>query len=280
MNHSVFRFAAGLALAASMAFSAGAAHAAGEASRSPGYYDWSFAGMFGTYDRAQLQRGFQVYYENCSACHALERIAFRNLMEPGGPEFPEEEVRAIAAGYFVMDGPDEFGEMFEREGRLSDRIPPPFPNQEAATAAMGAYPPDLSLITKARAPKRGFPNFLIDFFTQYQEYGADYVVALLTGYEDPPEQYADNPLSYNPYFLAGDFIAMAPPLFDGMHAYADGTPETEEQYALDVAAFLMWTAEPHLEQRKEMGFRVMAFLLIFGSLVYFTKRKVWASVKH
>jgi ubiquinol-cytochrome c reductase cytochrome c1 subunit len=110
--------------------------------------DWSFAGIFGTYDTAQLQRGFQVYTENCSACHALSRVAFRNLMEPGGPAFSEAEVRAIAANYFVEDGPDSFGEMFEREARLSDRFPPPFPNREAAVAAMGAYPPDFSCSPK------------------------------------------------------------------------------------------------------------------------------------
>ncbi|MFK7791475.1 MAG: cytochrome c1 [Devosiaceae bacterium] len=253
--------------------------AAGE-SKPPRMQDWSFAGIFGTYDTAQLQRGFQVYSENCSACHALGRVAFRNLMEPGGPEFSEEEARAIAVNYFVEDGPDTFGEMFEREARLSDRFPPPFPNREAAVAAMGAYPPDFSLLAKARAPKRGFPNFVFDIFTGYAENGPDYIYSLLTGYDaehvNPEGEFGN----YNPYFVAGEYIAMAQPLWDGMHAYQDGSPETISQYSQDVAAFMMWAAEPHLNQRKEMGFRVMAFLLIFGGLVYATKRKVWSGVDH
>lgn len=260
---------------------ANAALAAGAAANAPRMQDWSFAGIFGHYDRAQLQRGFQVYVENCAACHAMSRVAFRNLMEPGGPEFSEAEVRAIAAGYFVMDGPDSFGEMFEREARLSDRFPPPFPNQEAAVAAMGAYPPDFSLLAKARAAYRGFPGFVIDIFTQYQENGPDYIYSLLTGYQESSSgEEAPVGLYYNPYFLAGSYIAMAPPLFDGMHTYQDGSPETVSQYAKDISAFMMWAAEPHLEQRKEMGFRVMAFLIIFGGLVYMTKRKVWSNVAH
>lgn len=254
--------------------------AAGGTSHAPEHQDWSFAGFFGTYDRAQLQRGFQVYSENCSACHALSRVAFRSLMEPGGPEFSEAEVRVIAANYFVMDGPDSFGDMFEREGRLSDRFPSPFPNREAAVAANGAYPPDFSLLAKARAAYRGFPGFVIDIFTQYQENGPDYIYALLTGYDEEHEAPEGQSGYYNSYFLAGEYIAMAPPLFEGMHAYQDGSPETVDQYARDVSAFMMWAAEPHLEQRKQMGFRVMAFLLIFGGLVYATKRKVWNAVAH
>ena len=269
-----------LVIAAAVALMpAGSAFAAGD-SKPPRMQDWSFAGLWGTYDRAQLQRGYQVFAENCSACHALSRIAFRNLMEPGGPEFSEAEVRAIAANYFVMDGPDSFGDMFEREGRLSDRFPPPFPNQEAAVAAMGAYPPDFSLLAKARAPTRGFPGFVIDIFTQYQENGPDYIYSLLTGYDEEHVNPEGELGHYNPYFMAGEYIAMAPPLFDGMHVYQDGSPETIDQYARDVSAFMMWAAEPHLEQRKEMGFRVMAFLLIFGSLVYMTKRRVWSAVDH
>ncbi|WP_375567892.1 cytochrome c1 [Ahrensia marina] len=268
------------AAALAVALPATGALAAGD-SKAPRMQDWSFAGIFGTYDTAQLQRGFQVYTENCSACHALSRIAFRNLMEPGGPEFSEAEVRAIAVNYFVTDGPDSFGEMFEREARLSDRFPPPFPNREAAVAAMGAYPPDFSLLAKARAPTRGFPGFVIDIFTGYAENGPDYIYSLLTGYEDPPaDEEAPIGLNYNPYFIGGEWIAMAPPLFEGMHAYGDGSPETISQYAQDVAAFMMWAAEPHLNARKEMGFRVLAFLVIFGGLVYMTKRRVWSAVDH
>ncbi|MEM6381752.1 MAG: cytochrome c1 [Pseudomonadota bacterium] len=258
---------------------ASAALAAG-GGKAPREQDWSFAGIFGTYDTPQLQRGFQIFSENCSACHALSRIAFRNLMEPGGPEFSEAEVRAIASTYFVEDGPDSFGDMFEREARLSDRFPTPFPNREAAVAAMGAYPPDFSLLAKARAPTRGFPNFVFDIFTGYAENGPDYIYSLLTGYDPDhvnPEGQSGN---YNPYFAGGEYIAMAQPLWDGMHAYQDGSPETVSQYSKDISAFMMWAAEPHLNARKEMGFRVMAFLLIFGGLVYATKRRVWSTIEH
>ncbi|MEM6711242.1 MAG: cytochrome c1 [Pseudomonadota bacterium] len=270
-----------LAMAAVVAIvpTTGALAAGGDA-KEPRMQDWSFSGIFGTYDRAQLQRGFQVFSENCSACHGMERIAFRNLMEPGGPEFSEAEVRAIADLYFVMDGPDSFGEMFERPARLSDRWPSPFPNTEAAVAAMGAYPPDFSTLAKARAAYRGFPGFVIDIFTQYQENGPDYIYSLLTGYDDTHVNPEGQNGSYNPYFLSGEYIAMSQPLFDGMHIYQDGTPETMDQYAKDISAFMMWAAEPHLEARKEMGFRVMAFLVIFGGLVYMTKRRVWANVAH
>lgn len=257
-----------------------AASAAGGYSKKPREVEWSFGGIFGTYDRGQLKRGFQIYSENCSACHALSRIAFRNLMEPGGPEFSEAEVREIASLYFVMDGPDTWGEMFEREARLSDRFPPPFPNREAAVAAMGAYPPDFSLLAKARAAKRGFPTFVFDIFTQYQESGPDYIYSLLTGYDEEHVNPEGQTGHYNPYFSAGKYIAMAQPLYDGSHFYEDGSPETVDQYARDISAFMMWAAEPHLEARKEMGFRVMAFLFIFGGLVYMTKRKVWADVAH
>lgn len=269
-----------LLLAVSVAILPSSVLAAGGDSKSPRMQEWSFAGVFGHYDRAQLQRGYQVFAENCSACHALSRVAFRNLMEPGGPEFTEAEVRVIAENYFIMDGPDSFGESFERPGRFSDRFPSPFPNREAAVAAMGAYPPDFSLLAKARTAYRGFPNFVFDVFTQYQESGPDYIYSLLTGYDETHEVPEGQSGYYNPYFMAGEYIAMSPPLFDGMHAYQDGSPETISQYAQDVAAFMMWAAEPHLEARKEMGFRVMAFLLIFGSLVYVTKRRVWSAIEH
>jgi ubiquinol-cytochrome c reductase cytochrome c1 subunit len=258
--------------------------------REPHRINWSFRGPFGTFDRRQLQRGFQVYREACAACHALSYVAFRNLGEPGGPGFGEAEVRALAADYRIADGPDSMGEMFERPGVPSDTVPPPFPNEQAARVAnQGAYPPDLSLITKARAAERGFPWFVLDMFTQYQEAGADYVYSLLTGYQDPPEGYELQPgLSYNPYFLAGTALAMPPPLADGIVSYAqnqDGNPatdvpETVEQYARDVTAFLAWAAEPKLEQRKRMGFTVMGFLILFAGLVFYTKQKVWDEVEH
>jgi len=246
------------------------------------YQQWSFSGPFGYFDRGQLQRGFKVYRENCSSCHALSRVAFRNLAEDGGPSFSEEQAKAIAAEYTVVDGPDDAGDMFERPAILADRFPSPFPNEQAARASNnGAYPPDFSLLAKARAAQRGFPWFVFDIFTQYQENGPDYIYSLMTGYVDAPEgvevpegQY------YNHSFLAGKFISMAPPLYEEAVEYTDGTPMTTENYARDVAAFMMWAAEPHLEERKKIGFRVMIFLIVFAGMLYFTKKKVWRNVEH
>ncbi|MGJ8531103.1 MAG: cytochrome c1 [Alphaproteobacteria bacterium] len=245
--------------------------------------DWSFSGPFGKFDQAQLQRGFQIYTENCAACHSLSLVSFRNLMEPGGPGFSEAEVRAIAAEVSILDGPDGDGEMYDRPGRLADRFPSPWANEEQARASNnGAYPPDFSLLAKARAATRGFPTFVFDIFTQYQESGPDYIYGLLTGYsEDVPDdvQMLDG-LHYNTHFMSGVQIAMAAPLSDDQHEYSDGSPQTVDQYARDVSAFMMWAAEPHLMDRKAMGFRVLIFLLIFAGLLYLTKRKVFASVKH
>ena len=248
----------------------------------PELLNWSFAGVFGGYDPAQLQRGFQVYREVCAACHGIKYVAFRNLAEPGGPGFTAEQVRALAAEYLIVDGPDEFGDMFERPGIPADRFPEPFPNERAAAAANGgAVPPDLSLMAKARGVHRGPVWTVIDFFTQYQEAGVDYVYALLTGYEEPPVGKEVSPGTYyNPYFLSGTSIAMAQPLFDGMVTYSDGSPETVSQYSRDVAAFMMWTAEPHLVARKRLGFQVMIFLVVFAGLMYLTKKRVWAKVAH
>ena len=246
--------------------------------RKPVEQDWSFAGPFGTYDRGELQRGLKVYVEVCAACHSLELVAFRNLQDLG---YSEAQVKALAANYEVEDGPDSFGEMFMRPAIASDRFPSPFPNNEAAAAANnGAVPPDLSLIAKARAVERGFPTFLFDIFTQYAESGPDYLYSLLTGYEDDvPEGLAiPEGTYYNPHFISGASLAMAPPLFDGAVSYDDGAPETLHQYARDVSAFLMWAAEPHMEARKATGFRVMVFLILFAGMVYAVKRKIWASV--
>lgn len=245
-------------------------------------YEWSFAGPFGTYDRAQLQRGFKVYQEVCQACHGMRLIAFRNLMEEGGPSFTEDQAKAIAADYIIVDGPDDYGDMFERPAILADRFPSPFPNEQAARAANnGAYPPDFSLIAKARAAHRGFPWFVFDIFTQYAELGPDYITSLLTGYVEPPEgKEVPEGQYYNDAFLAGEFISMAPPLSDELVEYTDGTPMTTEQYAKDLSAFFMWAAEPHMEARKQMGFRVMLFLVIFAGLLYFTKQAIWRDVKH
>lgn len=221
--------------------------------------DWSFNGPFGTYDRAQLQRGFQVYKEVCSACHSVKRLAFRNLLDL---DFSEAEVKAIAAGYEVTDGPNKEGEMFQRPAKPSDHIPGPHANEQAARAANGgALPPDLSLIAKAR------------------EGGPDYVHALLTGYGEPPADIVMNTgMNYNKVFL-GNQIAMPQPLSDGQVEYSDGTKASVDQMSQDVAAFLMWSAEPKMEDRKAIGFRVMIFLGILTILLYFVKKKVWSDVE-
>jgi ubiquinol-cytochrome c reductase cytochrome b/c1 subunit len=246
----------------------------------PPMLKWSFAGPFGKYDPGQLQRGFKVYKEVCSNCHSLTMIAFRNLADPGGPEFSTAQAQAIAAGYKIKDGPDDHGEMFERPGRLADYFPPPFPNEQAARAANGgAYPPDMSVLAKARTYERGFPGFVIDIFTQYQEQGPDYIAAVLKGYEQKPADMQMAPgMMYNKYF-PGHGIAMPPPISDGQVTFDDGAPATLDQYSKDIAAFLMWTAEPHLDDRKRIGFQVMVYLLLFAGLLYFTKKQVWRDVK-
>lgn len=254
---------------------------AAEAGHTPEKLRWSFSGPFGNFDRGQLQRGFKVYREVCASCHALSLVSFRNLGESGGPGFTEPQVRVIASEYKVQDGPDDSGEMFERDARLSDRFPKPFPNEQAArTANGGAYPPDFSVLAKARGYERGFPWVFLDFLTQYQEHGVDYIHSLLTGYQEAPAGAEGQPgLHYNPYFPGG-WIAMANPLSEGQVEYPDGSPTTVEQYSRDVTAFMMWAAEPHLEARKRMGFVVMIFLIIFAGLLYFTKKKVWRDVAH
>lgn len=273
---SIFRLPILAAALVGLAFTSGA-EAAGK-SKQPAYQDWSFAGPFGHYDRGALQRGFKVYQEVCAACHSLDLIAFRNLVEPGGPEFTEDQIKSLAAEYTVIDAePDADGEEVERPARLSDRFPSPWANvQQAQASNGGAYPPDFSLIAKARAVERGFPNFVFDVFTQYQEQGPDYIHALLTGYtSDEPN---DEGTYDNPYYIGGPALKMAPPLSEGLVTYDDGSPETVEQYASDVTHFLMWAAEPKLEQRKAMGLKVMIFLIIFAGLLYATKRRIYASV--
>jgi len=242
--------------------------------------DWTFAGPFGTYDRGQLQRGLKVYKEVCSACHSMDLVAFRSLEDLG---YSEAQVKAFAAEYTVQDGPNDDGDMFERPGVPSDHFPSPFANPQAAAAANnGAAPPDLSLIAKARGVERGFPTFVYDIFTQYAENGPDYIHSLLTGYDHQPPagMTIAEGTYYNPHFIAGKSLAMAKPLSDDQVTYDDGTPQTVDQYSRDVSAFLMWAAEPHLEDRKKTGFRVMVFLVLFAGLVYLTKRKVWANVAH
>ena len=247
---------------------------------------WSFSGPFGTFDKAQLQRGFKVYREVCASCHSMSRVSFRNLAQPGGPEFSEAQVKTLAASYQVKDGPNDAGEMFERPGRAADRIPSPFPNKQAAAAANGgAVPPDFSVIAKARTYERGFPWFVFDIFTQFQEQGVDYSTALLQGYVEPEHGIEVPPGKYYNKYFPAKIISMPKPLSDGQVEYVKGAdgkpqaPETVAQYAKDVSAFLMWAAEPHMEQRKETGFKALAFLLVFAGLLYFTKKKIWSRVE-
>jgi cytochrome c1 len=258
--------------------------AAGDSVKPPGQ-TWTFSGPLGKFDNNQLQRGFQVYQNVCAACHSMTKLSFRNLSEKGGPEFKPDQIKELASKWLipVKDGPNDKGEMYERPGRASDRFPAPHANIEAAKLANGgAAPPDFSVLAKARTYTRGFPMFIVDIFSQYQEQGPDYIYALLAeGYlkdnEKPPIPVEDG-LNYNK-FMPGQKIAMAAPLADGVVEYTDGSPQTKEQYAKDVTAFMMWAAEPKLEERKQLGFRVIIFLFVLAGLLYYTKKKVWSDVK-
>ena len=237
----------------------GTALAAGDAEHPPKMH-WRFEGPFGTFDRAALQRGFQVYKQVCSACHSMHLKSYRNLKDLG---YTDDEVKAIAAEYTVEDGPNDEGEMFERAAQPSDHFKSPFPNDAAAKYANnGALPPDLSLIVKAR---HDGPNYVYGILTGFEEAPAD--VTLLTG------QY------YNKY-MAGHVIAMAPPLSDGIVSYEDGSDGTIEQYAKDVVQFLTWAASPEMEARKRMGIKVLLFLFAFAGIMYAVKRKIWSDVSH
>lgn len=294
---------------------------------------WSFSGVTGTYDKAQLQRGFQVYQNVCSACHGLERLSWRNLVEEGGPEFPEEAVKALAAEWpnQITDGPNDEGEMFERPALLSDPIRGPYKNENAARAAQnGAYPPDLSLMAKARNPEYhgsvfAHPTHMLrDILTAYQEGGSDYLYALLTGYKDIPSYVRDEKghlkpvgaegaggkkvetcasvvpgeegkpdecvqlaegMSYNSAF-PGNQIAMPAILSDGAVEYIKGpdgkpqVPETLDQHARDVSAFLRWAADPHLNRRKATGWQALLFLLVTTVLLFLGKKRIWSRIEH
>ena len=241
---------------------------------------WSFAGPLGKFDRAQLQRGYQIYREVCSNCHSMKFVSFRNLADSSGPEFSDGQVKALAETFKVQDGPNDAGEMFERPGRPSDPLPSPFANEQAARAANGgALPPDMSVLAKARDVEFGGLWFLIQPFSQYQTGGPDYIHALLNGYKDTPPPGFKLPTGkyYNDYY-PGHAIAMPPPLNDDQVTYTDGTPQTAQQYSHDVAAFLMWAAEPKLVARKRMGMNVIIFLVVFAGLIYAVKRRIWAGV--
>lgn len=225
----------------------------------PPKMQWPHKGVFGTYDKAAVQRGLQVYKEVCSACHALKYVAYRNLEEIG---YTPEQVKSFAAEYTVMDGPNDDGEMFERPARPSDRFRSPFANDKAARAANGgALPPDMSLMIKSRP------------------HGEDYLYALLTGYEDPPSDVTLMPgMSWNKYF-PGHQIAMAKPLSEGQVTYSDGTSASLEQASRDVTQFLAWASEPYQDQRKQMGWKVVIFLIVFAGIMAAAKRKVWSNLK-
>lgn len=267
----------GLALGAVLML--GSAGFAAEGQRDAKDISFSFEGPFGTFDRGQLQRGYKVYKEVCAACHSMNLLSFRNLAQPGGPEFTEEQAKALAVTFTVRDGPGADGEMFDRPGLPSDPFPASFPNEEAARAANGgALPPDLSLITKSRAGWHGTFNQFINGVG-----GPDYVHSVLTGYEEPPEELkAEQPEGtyYNPYFATGHWIAMPPPMSDGQVTYDDGAPNTVEAMSRDVSAFLAWAAEPKMEERKSMGLSVIAYLAILAVLLYFVKEKIWRNVEH
>ena len=224
--------------------------------------DWSFKGYLGKFDRGSLQRGYQVYTEVCAACHSMKYLSYRNLSQPGGPEFSEQQAKIIASQFEVTDGPNSEGDMFTRPARLSDKFVGPYANDQAATAANGgAYPPDMSVLVKAR---KG---------------GADYIYSVLMGYEDPPSDITlDDGVYYNKY-MPGNKIKMSQPLMAGAVEYADGSSTSEEQMAKDVVAFLAWAAEPHLEARHKLGFRAIIYLLILTVLVYFSMKKLWSRIE-
>ena len=220
---------------------------------------WTFNGIFGTFDRSSLQRGYQVYTEVCSGCHSVQYLSYRNLSEKGGPEFSIAETKAIASQFEVEDGPNNEGEMFMRSAKLSDKFIKPYPNVEASTAANGgAYPPDMSVLAKARAG------------------GADYIYSLLLGYEETPAGFElDDGVYYNKY-IPGNKIKMSEPLSDGIIEYTDGTDSSKEQLAKDVTAFLVWASEPHLESQHRIGFKTIVYLIVLIMLVYMSKQKVWS----
>jgi ubiquinol-cytochrome c reductase cytochrome c1 subunit len=261
-----------LLIAGLVSFS-GFAFAAEEAKEAE-HVAYSFEGPFGKFDRAQLQRGYKVYKEVCAACHAMKFVAFRNLSDRGGPGFSEEQVKALAATFTVKDEPNTKGEILDRPGKPSDVFPSPFPNDAAAAAANGAPPPDLSLITKSREGWHGTFSQLWNGIG-----GPQYVYSLLTGYEEPTGDLAKEKPDgkhYNPTFVNGHWISMPPPLTaDGQVAFDDGAPNKIADMAKDVSAFLAWTAEPKMEERKQTGLMVIIYLAILAGLLYFVKKKIW-----
>ena len=224
--------------------------------------DWSFKGFTGKFDRASLQRGYQVYTEVCASCHSMKLLSYRNLAEEGGPEFSEDQVKAIASNFEVTDGPNNDGEMFTRPAKPSDNFVKPYQNvQEATVSNGGAYPPDMSVLVKARSG------------------GADYIYSLLLGYDDPPSNIQlDEGVYYNAY-MSGNKIMMPNPLSESLIEYNDGTEATNEQMAKDVVTFLAWAAEPHLEARHRIGFKAIIYLIILTLLAYFSMKRLWSRIE-
>ena len=224
--------------------------------------DWSFKGYFGKFDRASLQRGYQVYNEVCASCHSMKYLSYRNLAEAGGPEFSKEQAKAIAASFEVTDGPNDDGDMFTRPAKLSDKFVNPYRNDKEAMASNGgAYPPDMSVLVKARSG------------------GANYIYSVLLGYEDPPSGVSlDDGVYYNKY-MYGKAIKMPKVLEDGLVEYNDGTEATEAQMAKDVVSFLSWAAEPHLEARHKIGFKAIIYIIILTLLAYFSMKRLWSRIE-
>jgi ubiquinol-cytochrome c reductase cytochrome c1 subunit len=292
MNFKLLSKAALLAAFSGALLAGGTAMAQAPHPEEPGKIGWSFEGPLGKFDQAQLQRGYKVYREVCAACHSMSLVSFRNLGDKGGPFYDEKYspkhgktsndnpyVKAIAKDYEIADIDSETGDAIKRPAIPADRFPSPFPNEAAAKASNGgALPPDMSLLAKAR------------------EEGPRHIYSIVTGYKEPPAGLKIAPgQHYNPY-MAGDLtsswsgdhkhvppggvIAMAPPLKAGQVTFDDGTPSTLDQEAKDVSAFLMWAAEPKMDERKQTGFAVILYLLLFTGLLYASYRKVWKNESH
>ena len=222
--------------------------------------NWSFEGIFGRYDNSTLQRGLQIYQEVCSACHGMKRLRFRELRDLG---FTDGQIKIYAETFEILDGPNELGEMFLRPGEPSDTFVSPYKNKEEAKATFGgAYPPDLSLLTKA------IKN------------GPNYIYSLLTGYEEssPKGFELTDGLYYNPYY-DGKVIAMPPPLYDNAIEYIDGTNASLDQLSYDIVHFLNWAAEPKLQKRKSLGLKVLLFLIVLTLLLYVTMKEIWSRIE-
>ena len=232
--------------------------AAESSTKSLPQHEWSFEGITGTFDRGALQRGYQVYSEVCSGCHSMKLLYYRDLIDIG---FSEDQVKAIASEFTVIDGPNDEGEMFERDARPADRFVSPYLNDNEARANNnGAYPPDLSVITKAKKD------------------GANYIYNLLLGYKDPPADIEVGDGMYYNIYMAGNQIAMPQPIYDESVDYADGTNNSAEQIAEDLVVFLTWAAEPELEERKNLGIKVILFFIVLGFIIFLAKNRLWREV--